>query len=170
MCLGDTSLDSRLQLPFEISPWVFPGPLTPNRAPVNFNFPIPNPDLHPSIHHSHKSKCLITQVKTMMLPSTLLFPSFPAFIPSASPTGFTSKTFLSTSFHPKGRPVQGTSFWTTERSGPVDHLDHSLLVLFLFLFLTPFKSLSMWQPECSKSYRATVSVFHLQSCSPLSSE
>ena len=142
---------------------MFPGPLTPNRALVNFNFPIPNPHLHPSIPHYHKSKYLIAQVKTMMLPSTLLFPSLPAFIPSASPTGFTSKTFLSTSFHPKGRPVQGTSFC---------HLDHSdgLLALFLFQFLTPFKPLSMWQPECSKSYRATVSVFHLQSCSPLSSE
>lgn len=147
MCLGDMLLDSRLQLPFEISPWVFPGPLTPNRAPVNFNFPIPNPDLHPSIHYSHKSKYLIAQVKTMMLPSTLLFPSLPAFIPSASPTGFTSKTFLSTSLHAKGRPVQGTSFC---------HLDHSdgLLALFLFPFLTPFKPLSMWQPECSNKLQS----------------
>lgn len=147
MCLGDTLLDSRLQLLFEISPWVFPGPLTPNRAPVNFNCPIPNLDLHPSIHHSHKSKCLIAQVKTMMLPSALLFPSLPAFTPSASSTGFTSKSFLSTSLHPNGCAVQGTSFC---------HLYHSdgLLALFLFPFLTPFKPPSTWQPECSNKLQS----------------
>ena len=132
MCLVATILDTRvldsyIQLLFEISTWVFPGYLKPNRVLVNFNCPIPNQGPPSQYSSFHKSNHLIAQVKTLMSPSTPLFPSLPMFNPSAR-----HFQFLSTSFCPNGLPVQATSFC---------HLDNSdgLLALFLFpLFLNLF--------------------------------
>lgn len=76
MCLMATILESRvldsyIPLLFEISVWVFPGLLKPNGAPKNYDCPIPNLDLNPSIHHFRKLNHAIAQVKTLTLSFTL---------------------------------------------------------------------------------------------------